>query len=158
MKGISRIESEKCVGWFVRAYRDGKTFSKLFSDRKCGGKGKALALAKQYRETLEAQLPPANRVGRDGPSYYTKVMRHNKTGVNGVFKSHNTSSTSGKKYEFFGVHYKEAGKSKIKKIYLHHHRSEKSALREAAKLRKAMEEKMMREWRSRSAKRAGRSK
>lgn len=40
-KGISRIDSGSTHGWFVRGYRNGKTYSKLFSDRKCGGKGKA---------------------------------------------------------------------------------------------------------------------
>lgn len=56
MKGISRIDSGSTHGWFVRAYRNGKTYSKLFSDRKCGGKGKALKLAKEHRDELQAKL------------------------------------------------------------------------------------------------------
>jgi len=52
-KGISRIDSGSTHGWFVRGYRNGKTYSKLFSDRKSGGKGKAQKLAKIYRD--EAQ-------------------------------------------------------------------------------------------------------
>lgn len=55
-KGISRIDSGSTHGWFVRGYRNGKTYSKLFSDRKCGGKGKAQKLAKQYRDELRDEL------------------------------------------------------------------------------------------------------
>ncbi|MFP4166534.1 MAG: AP2 domain-containing protein [Opitutales bacterium] len=55
-KGISRIDSGSTHGWFVRGYRNGKTYSKLFSDRKCGGKNKALSLARDYQEELSAEL------------------------------------------------------------------------------------------------------
>lgn len=56
MKGISRIDSRSTHGWFVRGYKEGKTYTKLFSDKKTGGKGKALDAAKAYRDTLHAQL------------------------------------------------------------------------------------------------------
>jgi hypothetical protein len=55
-KGISRIDSGSTHGWFVRGYRNGKTYSKLFSDRKSGGKGKAQKLAKAYRDELNEEL------------------------------------------------------------------------------------------------------
>ena len=55
-KGISRIDSGSTHGWFIRGYRNGKTYSKLFSDRKNGGKGKAQKLAKAYRDELIAEL------------------------------------------------------------------------------------------------------
>ena len=55
-KGISRIDSGSTHGWFVRGYRNGKIFSKLFSDRKCGGKSKAQKLAKEYRNELIEEL------------------------------------------------------------------------------------------------------
>jgi hypothetical protein len=55
-KGISRIDSGSTHGWFVRGYRNGKTHSKLFSDRKCGGKDEAYALAKAYRQELSDKL------------------------------------------------------------------------------------------------------
>ncbi|MFP4166639.1 MAG: hypothetical protein ACLFUF_05660 [Opitutales bacterium] len=55
-KGISRIDSGTTHGWFVRGYRNGKIYSKLFSDRKSGGKGKALALARDYRDELQDKL------------------------------------------------------------------------------------------------------
>lgn len=52
MKNISRIDSGSTHGWFVRAYRNGKTYCKLFSDLKCGGKGKALQQAKDHKSEL----------------------------------------------------------------------------------------------------------
>jgi hypothetical protein len=55
-KGISRIDSGSTHGWFVRGYRNGKTYSKLFSDRKHGGKGKALQKAKAHRDELNQEL------------------------------------------------------------------------------------------------------
>lgn len=55
-KGISRIDSGSTHGWFVRSYRNGKTYSKLFSDRKCGGKEQAYALAKSHRKQLAEQV------------------------------------------------------------------------------------------------------
>ncbi len=51
-KGISRIDSGSTHGWFVRGYKNRKTYSKLFSDLKCGGKRKALLLARRYRDQL----------------------------------------------------------------------------------------------------------
>lgn len=55
-KGISRIDSGSTHGWFVRGYRNGKTYSKLFSDRKSGGKLKAQKLAKAHRDELYEEL------------------------------------------------------------------------------------------------------
>ncbi len=55
-KGISRIDSGSTHGWFVRGYKNGKTYSKLFSDLKCGGKKKALDLSREYRDQLLAEL------------------------------------------------------------------------------------------------------
>lgn len=65
-KGISRIDSGSTHGWFVRGYRNGRTYSKLFSDLKCGGKKKAMDLARDYRDQLHAELAkiPASPRGR----------------------------------------------------------------------------------------------
>jgi len=85
MKGISRIDSGSTHGWFVRAYRNGKTYSKLFSDGKWQGSEAALAAARQHRDSLSnrlAQVPlkPRGRriVFRDS---------RNTTGVLGVSRS-----------------------------------------------------------------------
>ena len=46
MEGISRIDSTRAVGWYVRIYYGvDDTHSKFFSDGKYGGKEKALQKA-----------------------------------------------------------------------------------------------------------------
>lgn len=55
-KGISRIDSGSTHGWFVRGYRNGKIYSKLFSDRKIGGKAKALTMAQAFRDKLNEKI------------------------------------------------------------------------------------------------------
>jgi hypothetical protein len=59
MWGISRIDSGYTHGWFVRAYKEGRTYSKLFSDSKIGGKNKALKAAKEHRDKLFSELGKA---------------------------------------------------------------------------------------------------
>jgi hypothetical protein len=84
-KGISRIDSGSTHGWFVRGYRNGKTWSRLFSDIKCGGREQALAEARAFRDELQEQLealpaePRARRV-------VTRDSR-NTTGVLGVCRT-----------------------------------------------------------------------
>ncbi|MDX2109259.1 MAG: hypothetical protein SFY80_03355 [Verrucomicrobiota bacterium] len=72
-KGISRIDSGSTHGWFVRGYRNGKTYSKLYSDYKCGGKRKAYNEASEYRDKLLAELAeiPALPRKRSGPKKKT---------------------------------------------------------------------------------------
>lgn len=84
-KGISRIDSGSTHGWFVRGYKNGKTYSRLFSDQKCGGSDEALAEAREFRERLHKKLeeiPKAPRARR-------VVMRdaRNSTGVLGVCRT-----------------------------------------------------------------------
>jgi hypothetical protein len=85
MKGISRIDSGSTHGWFVRAYKNGKTYSKLFSDGKCKGTDEALIDARRYRESLHERLAkiPAK------PRSRRIVFRdsRNTTGVLGVSRS-----------------------------------------------------------------------
>jgi hypothetical protein len=92
-KGISRIDSGSTHGWFVRGYRNGRTYSKLFSDRKCGGKAKAQTLARQYRDELVSELekipkkPRARRIVTSDSRNTTGelgVSRTTKIGPNGT--------------------------------------------------------------------------
>ena len=55
-KGISRIDSGSTHGWFVRGYKNGRTYSRLFSDMKLGGNDTALGVARTYRDTLHSEL------------------------------------------------------------------------------------------------------
>ena len=61
MKFISRIDSARTHAYFVRTYKDAVVVAKLFSDKKHGGKGKALAAAKAYRTEVRKKykLPPS---------------------------------------------------------------------------------------------------
>lgn len=78
-KGVIRIDSESTHGWQVRVYRDGKTYSRLFSDKKWGGEDEAFEAACEYRKELVeevAQLPAAPRKRR--------LIRRNKSNTSGV--------------------------------------------------------------------------
>ncbi len=78
-KGIIRIDSDSTHGWQVRVYRHGKTFSRLFSDRKHGTRDDAFSAAEAYRLTLEgevAELP-------DVPSK-RRLVRANRSNTSGV--------------------------------------------------------------------------
>ena len=84
-KGVIRIDSDSTHGWQVRVYRDGKTYSRLFSDKKCGGREKAFDAAKAYRATLVeevAELPAAPRRRR-----LIRRNRNNSSGVVGVSRT-----------------------------------------------------------------------
>ena len=99
-KGISRIDSGSTHGWFVRGYRNGKTYSRLFSDLKSGGKRKAQQMAREYRDELYAKLakiPPKPR----GRRIVYRDSR-NTTGVLGVCRT-SKRSTSGNVTECYSV-------------------------------------------------------
>ena len=55
-KGISRIDSARAVGWFVRVSWHGEHVRKFFSDGVNGGKRKALEAALEFRDRTEKQL------------------------------------------------------------------------------------------------------
>jgi len=78
-KGVIRIDSDSTHGWQVRVYRDGKTFSRLFSDKKWGGRDEAFEAAATYRKDLVdevSQLPAKPRRRR--------LIRSNKSNTSGV--------------------------------------------------------------------------
>ncbi len=98
-KGISRIDSGSTHGWYVRVYRNGKTYSKLYSDNKYGGKEKALKYAEKAREMAQESIEKI-------PKKYTKRMvtktKRNKTGIVGVSRTRK-KNRSGKFSEYFQV-------------------------------------------------------
>ncbi|HYX07369.1 MAG TPA: hypothetical protein VE912_11605 [Bacteroidales bacterium] len=98
MKGISRVDSKGTHGWYVRVYKNGKTYSKLYSDNKYGGKERALKIAKKARKMAEQAMKsiPTKRTRR-----LVKSDRRNKTGVIGVnrTKKRNRSGTVSEYYQ-----------------------------------------------------------
>jgi hypothetical protein len=99
-KGISRIDSRATHGWFVRGYKNGKTFSKLFSDLKLGGNTKALDMATAYRDELHSKLEKIPKKERARRIVYRDSR--NRTGVLGVCRFARRSS-SGRVHERYSV-------------------------------------------------------
>ena len=93
---ISRINLPlmKTHGWQVRLRRQGKLFSKFFSDRKHGGEEEALTIARAYRNELIKSLPDPVRAGAEG-----KMTRRNVSGVVGV--SRIVIKSGLRRYEFW---------------------------------------------------------
>ena len=83
MYGISRIDDDVYYShaWRVSLRRRGKKYVKNFSDKKCGGKRKALQLAKRYRDEIVDRYPPMTR------KEFSSIIRSNNTsGTTGVYK------------------------------------------------------------------------
>jgi hypothetical protein len=83
MRGISRIDSNGTHGWFVRVYRNGKTYSKLYSDKKYGGKERALKIAKKARDHAYKTIPLVKKQ-RKKHRRLTRGTRRNRSGIVGV--------------------------------------------------------------------------
>ncbi len=94
------MDSGSNHGWFVRGYKNGKTYRKLFSDRKSGGKSKAQNLARQYRDELRERLAEIPNKPRGRRIVYRDSR--NATGVIGVCRTAKRS-TNGKVYECYSV-------------------------------------------------------
>lgn len=109
-KGVIRIDSDSTHGWQVRVYRHGKTYSKLFSDRKCGGRDKAFTEAMRYREELEDEVMamPESEPKR-------RYIRHNKNNATGVLGISRTFKRDrhGRRHEVYAVSWNpEPGKAR----------------------------------------------
>ena len=99
-KGVIRIDSDSTHGWQVRVYRHGKTYSRLFSDRRHGGKEDAFQKAVEYRRTLEeevAALPEAAPRRR-----LIRANKNNATGVVGISRTFKRDRR-GVKHEVYAV-------------------------------------------------------
>ena len=79
-KDIARIDQEekRTHGWYVRVRYQGKTHSKFFSDRKCGGRYSSLLSALAWRDKTEADL------GKMRTDKQIVTVSNSKTGVVGV--------------------------------------------------------------------------
>ncbi len=79
-KDIARIdqESKRTHGWYVRVRFQGKTHSKFFSDKKCGGRYSSLLSAIAWRDTTEKQL------GKIRTNKHLVTVSNSGTGVVGV--------------------------------------------------------------------------
>ncbi len=111
MKGISRIDSKGTHGWYVRVYKNGKTYSKLYSDNKYGGRDRALKIARKARKVAVQAMKsvPTKRVRR-----LVTSDRRNKSGVIGVNRT-TKKNRSGTISEYYQVTWSpRAGRTKNK--------------------------------------------
>lgn len=79
-KDIARIDQEekRTHGWYVRVRFQGKTHSKFFSDKKCGGRYSSLLAALAWRDATEASL------GKTRTDKHIVTVSNTDTGVVGV--------------------------------------------------------------------------
>ncbi|MBF0277997.1 MAG: AP2 domain-containing protein [SAR324 cluster bacterium] len=135
-KGISRIDSNDTHGWFVRVYNQTITYSKLFSDLKCGGREVALSNAISFRDDLIQEIGktyPARRIVRRD--------KRNKTGVIGVCRTRK-KNRNGTYSEYFSVSWSpEFGVHKCRMFSVNKHGDAK-AFKLACDWRKKMEKKI----------------
>ena len=94
MRHISRIDQDKKNqhGWWVRIHRGGRMIHRFFSDKACGGKGRALAEAKQHRDRL-LRLHPKPEQG----NMFNRRNARNTSGIAGVHRT--VSRKRGRVYE-----------------------------------------------------------
>ena len=81
--GISRIDdpTHRTHAWRVSLRRQNRMFVKNFTDKKHGGKNKALKAAKEYRDQVIAENPPTTR-----KQFCSTLRRHNTSGIPGVYR------------------------------------------------------------------------
>src|SRR5262245_10740161 len=81
MYGITRVDHERSRphAWRVTSQRRGKIHVGHFSDGVYGGRQKALAAAKKYRDKLVTKNPPLSR-----RQYCSILRKNNRSGFAGV--------------------------------------------------------------------------
>ena len=135
VKNIKRIDSTKTHGWQVHVHRSGILKTKLFSDRRHGGKLKALAAAKQHRDVLISEMAELEK-----PLWRIKRKPRTNTGELGVSLTGYTNR-SGEKRKMITVNARsEVGKTVNRKFSV-----EKLGYDEALKKAVAWRRKVLRE-------------
>lgn len=84
-KGVIRIDGGSTHGWQVRVYRDGQTFSRLFSDARHGSAEGAFEAAVAYREEKVRDL--ADQPATPRARHLVRANRLNQTGVTGISRT-----------------------------------------------------------------------
>ncbi|MDR1256105.1 MAG: hypothetical protein LBJ94_04260 [Puniceicoccales bacterium] len=104
-RGISRVNSKTTKGWLVRGYKNGKRYSKLFSDGKIGSSEEALGQALEFYEELSNRL----KAIPSGPRAKKIVFSdsRNSTGVIGVSRLKKPGK-GGDTLEFYSVTWRPA--------------------------------------------------
>lgn len=79
-KDVARIDQEekRTHGWYVRVRFKGKTYSKFFSDGKCGGRYSSLLAALAWRDETE------KKIGKVRTDKHVVTVSNTSTGIVGV--------------------------------------------------------------------------
>jgi hypothetical protein len=109
LKGISRIDAKGTHGWYVRIYKNGKTYSKLYSDNRYGGTEQALKYAKKARK---AALETLMTVPGNDQRRLVSHDKRNKSGIIGVSRTVKQNTTGGESVYFQVTWSPEKGKIK----------------------------------------------
>lgn len=128
--GISRIEQpeKKHFGYYVRLNWRGTQYAKFFSDKKYGGKQKALKAAEAYFDELDEKMPLDSQVGR--------MTVRNSSGIVGV--SRTKSASRGHSYEYWQARWGSGAERKSAKFSIQKYGEDK-AKQLAISARKAWE-------------------
>ena len=145
-KNISRIDSKNTHGWYVRIYLNGGVFaSKLFSDRICNGKDKALRNAILYRDhnqmVADVNKQPYKKKRKP---IFDKLTKNNKSGIVGVNEVH--TKIRNRPVHYIQATWSEDFKPKSKKFYITKFRTREEALKSAIELRKSKEKEILENW------------
>ena len=121
-------------GWQVRGPGKRGYHSKLFSDRKYGGRNEALEAAREYLKEVEEKYPPQKAEGvvlRDEP------LSNNQSGILGVYRSHQYHSKTGELEEYWGAYCRLGpdGNPYLKKYYICGQRDDEEAFHLAVEFR-----------------------
>ena len=146
MEGISRIDAERAIGWYVRIYYNSEEdiHSKFFSDTVYGSKKKALKTAKKYRKAYIRENPPPVKM-----PFHRKRISNNTSGINGISETYTWSKKKmrGHKVPCFSVSWTPVpNERKCRKFYFHHYGSREEAFRAAIEFRRARELKRLKRW------------
>lgn len=149
--GISRIDSIHTHGWYVRVYANGGVFfSKLFSDRKSGGKDIALQKAVEYQKSHQKIADQYKREGRNPrrKPLYNSAPKNNKSGLVGVNEVKTT--IRGRLVHYFQATWSMNGQAQSAKYYISKKRTRDEAFELAKKLRLKKEKEVLKAWKKNS--------
>lgn len=137
-------------GWQVRVGSRKNYHSKLFSDNVHGGKGKALVAAEEYlAEYIKAHPDEDRTIFDQFPHGFHegKLMSNNKSGVTGVYRTHEYSRWDVKKERklyywaaFYTIDAYGQKKKRLHERFYIHEWGEAEAKRRATEFRKLWEE------------------
>lgn len=135
MKHIYRIDHEqsRTHSWLVTVQRRGQIYNRQFTDAVYGGKRKAFAAAKVYRDHLLSHLRPFTRAER-----CMVKRRNNRSGISGVTRIDTWENSRGRRYRrrYWLAQWPTAnGKATMKKFSIKLY-GERKAFRQAVRARR----------------------